>query len=104
MEPLVDLPSLKGITILYKNDLYELGTFVVKAFDARWAGSGSKARPTLHGLARIYGSILNCDPEPFELAIEAHGLSLGSAVERSAERSRRSRPGAGRVRGNRRPA
>lgn len=81
MEPTIDLADLKGVGILYEDDLHELGQFVVKAFDARWAGAGSKSRPTLHGLARIYGQILNCASEPFEQAIERLGLPLGATVD-----------------------
>lgn len=81
MEPRVDLARLKGINILYEDDLHSLGQFVLKAYDAQWAGTRSKARPTLHGLARIYGLILNCVSKPFEEAIEAHGLPLGATVD-----------------------
>ena len=50
MEEKINLGNLKGIGILYK-DLHDLRQFVMKAYDARWAGTESKARPTLHGLA-----------------------------------------------------
>ena len=97
MERKVDIASLKGVTILYKNDLHDLGRFVLRAFDARWRGTGSKARPTLYGLARIYGSILDCASKPFEEAIEAHGFPLGATVddgsiERTRGSSTRARP------------
>jgi len=52
MEQRIDLARLKGIRILFKNDLHGLGQFVLKAFDAQWAGTRSKARRTPHGLAR----------------------------------------------------
>ena len=81
MEQKIDLGNLKGIGILCEDDLHDLGQFVLKAYDARWAGTESKARPTLHGLARIYALILNCDSKPFEEAIEALGLPLGATVE-----------------------
>jgi hypothetical protein len=71
MEQRIDLVRLKGIRILYADDLYDLGQFVLKAYDAQWAGTRSKARPTLHGLARIYGLILDCDSRPFETTFEA---------------------------------
>jgi len=80
MEREIDLASLKGIAILFDNDLHDLGKFVLRAFDARWAGTGSKARPTLYGLAGIYGRILDCPSGPFEEAIRTHGLPLGAAV------------------------
>jgi hypothetical protein len=98
MEQKVNLARLKGVTILYSNDLHDLGKFVVTAFDARWAGTGSKARPTLYGLARIYGSILDCASKPFEDAIAAHGLPLGATVVGSRGSDTR----AGLVRRNRR--
>ena len=75
MEQKIDLANLKGIAILYEGDLHDLGQFVLKAYDARWAGTGSKARPTLYGL------ILNCASRPFEEAIEAQGLPLGATLE-----------------------
>ena len=83
MDDEIDLASLKGIGILFDNDLHDLGKFVLTAFDARWAGTGSKARPTLYGLAGIYGRILSCPSGPFEEAISAHGLPLGAAVGRA---------------------
>ena len=86
MEQNIELARLKGFAILYRNDLHDLGQFVLKAYDARWAGTGSKARPTLHGLARIYGLILNCAAKPFEEAIEAHGFPLGATVDRRIRR------------------
>jgi hypothetical protein len=52
----IDLASLKGIGILFDNDLHDLGKFVVKAFDARWAGTGSKARPDQRFGRRSMGS------------------------------------------------
>jgi hypothetical protein len=81
MEQRIDLACLKGIGILYENDLHSLGQFVLKAYGAQWAGTGSKARPTLHGLARISGLILNSASKPLEEAIQAHGLPLGATVE-----------------------
>ena len=81
MKEKVDLASLKGIAILYEDDLHDLGQFVLKAYDAQWAGTRSKSRPTLHGLARIYGLILNCSSRPFEEAIEACGLPLDATVD-----------------------
>lgn len=81
MEQKIDLASLKGVAILYENDLHDLGKFVLRAFDARWAGTRAKARPTLFGLARIYGVILNCASRPLEEVIRAHGLPLGATVE-----------------------
>lgn len=81
MEQRIDLARLKGINILYEGDLHELGQFVLKAYDAQWAGTRSKTRPTLHGLARIYGLILDCASKPCEEAIEAHGLPLGVTVD-----------------------
>ena len=89
MEQKIELSNLKGIAIIYEDDLYDLGKFVLKANDARWAWTGSKARPTLHGLARIYGLIFSCASKPFEEAIEALGLPLGATVQdghHSAER------------------
>jgi hypothetical protein len=81
MEQRIDLTRLKGIGILYADDLYDLGRFVLKAYDAQWRGTRSKSRPTLHGLARIYGLILNCDSKPFEKTIEAYGLPIGATVD-----------------------
>ena len=89
MEQKIDLGNLKGIRILYEDDLYDLGQFALKAFNARWAGTGSKARPTLHGLARIYALILNCDSKPFEEAIESLGLPLGATVDDAHHASER---------------
>jgi hypothetical protein len=34
MEQRIDLVRLKGIRILYADDLYDLGQFVLKAYDA----------------------------------------------------------------------
>ena len=81
MEQKIDLGNLKRIGILFEDDLHDLGQFVLKAYAARWAGAGSKARPTLHGLARIYALILNCDSKRFEEGIEALGLPLGATVD-----------------------
>ena len=101
MDEEIDLASLKGIAILFDNDLHDLGKFVLRAFDARWASTGSKARPTLYGLAGIYGRILTCPSGPFEEAIKAHGLPLGAAVGRS-RKPRAPNVGSELIRGRRR--
>jgi hypothetical protein len=104
MDQKIDLTRLKGVEILFKDDLYDLGKFVLKAFDARWAGTGSRARPTLHGLARIYASVLNCASKPLEEAIEAQGLPLAATVDNGSNGSPGSRPRIRRVRqGRHRP-
>jgi hypothetical protein len=89
MDQTIDLARLKGIGILYEDDLHRLAQFVLKAYDAQREGTRFKARPTLYGLARIYGLILNCPSEPFEEAIEAHGLPLGATVDAGQRAVRR---------------
>jgi hypothetical protein len=101
MEQKIDPASLKGIAIFFDNDLYDLGKFVLRAFDARWGGTGSKARSTLYGLAGICGRILNCPSGPFEEAIRAHGLPLGAAVGH-ARKTRAPGASSGLTRGHRR--
>ena len=59
LEQTIDLGNLKGVGILYQDDLHDLGQFVLKACETRWAGTGSKTRPTIHELARMYALILN---------------------------------------------
>jgi len=80
-DDMVPLRSLEGISILYEGDLRDLAQFILRANDVRSASEGCKTRPTLHGLARTYGMILDVDPDSVERVIKAHGLYVGAVVE-----------------------
>lgn len=80
-DDMVPLRSLVGISILYEGDLRDLAQFILRANDVRSASEGGKTRPTLHGLARTHGMILDVDPDSVERVIKAHGLYLGAIVE-----------------------
>ena len=77
----IPLSALEGIDILFPNDLYDLAKFLLKADDAKVAGTPNRSRHTLYGLAKCYQRLCNIDGEAISEVLVAHGLSVGDVIE-----------------------
>ena len=88
MKRSVPLSALRDVAVLFPGDLYELGLFLCKAFDARDretnarnAGVRVASRPTLHGLAAHYARVTNIELRRIEAVLVEAGLGLGAVVD-----------------------
>ena len=82
MPKAIGLRSLKPVSILFEGDFYILARFMLKTYDALHAGTDTKARPTVHGVASAYER-LNFDV-PVEFVkdrVTKCGIDLGATVE-----------------------
>ena len=81
----VAVSRLRGITILYENDLYELANIVLKITSAadKLSGIGIMSTPTINGLAKQYSFLSSgkIDSERISESIVKHGLDLGDIIE-----------------------
>ena len=79
--------ELKGISVLFENDLYELAQLIVKINRAKDeeanrqpTGSRQESMTTLYGLAQYYAILSRVSPDRIKEAIRQAGLSLGACV------------------------
>jgi len=77
----IPLSVLKDIDFLFPNDLHDLAEFLLKADDAKDAGTLHRSRHTLHGLAGCYGRLCNIRSEEISDLLVEKGLSLGDVIE-----------------------
>lgn len=82
----IAVDALKGVSVLFRNDLYKLAFFLLKAFDAKNRGTNTISRPTLHGLACAYANLIHDLPvADIEDKLKHQGFDLGARVEWDAE-------------------
>jgi len=77
----IDLRSLKSVKVLFEGDIYSLACFLLKAYDAKYQGTQSRSRPTVHGLATYYSMLIGIDRDAIIEVLTRHGLPLGATVE-----------------------
>jgi hypothetical protein len=81
----VEVSRLRGITILYEDDLYELATIVLKIMSAtdKLSEGVVRSRPTVTGLAKQYSLLCNgnIDSEGIGEILVKHGLDIGAIIE-----------------------
>ena len=84
----IPLSALRDVAVLFPGDLYELAEFVLKARDVRDREANAdnprtiqKSRPTLHGLAGIYGHVTDVSRERVERLLVKAALDLGAVVD-----------------------
>jgi hypothetical protein len=82
------LSALREVAVLFPGDLYELADFVLKAREVRDREANAnnprtiqKSRPTLHGLAGLYGHVTDVSQERIERLLVEAGLDLGAVVD-----------------------
>jgi hypothetical protein len=80
----VEVSRLRGIKILYEDDLYELANIVLKIMDAIDNLSGGViSRPTINGLVKQYSFLCSDQIHPEQVVdiIAKHGLDIGDIIE-----------------------
>lgn len=84
----VSLNDLKGISVLFENDLYELAQLIVKINRAKDeeanrqpTGSRQESMTTLNGLAQYYAILTGASSDRIKDSIKQAGLSLGACVK-----------------------
>jgi hypothetical protein len=81
----VEVSRLRGISILYDDDLHELANIVLKIMDAtgKLSEGGAISRPTINGLAKYYCVLCagKIDSEKIIEIIGKHGLAMGDIIE-----------------------
>ncbi len=77
----ISVESLKGINVLFSGDIYHLAMFLLKTYDAKDAGTLSRSRPTLHGLAKHYANIANMNIDDILQVLWDHGMPKAATVE-----------------------
>ena len=81
----VPVSRLRGITILYENDLYELANIVLQIMSAadKLSETGIISRPTINGLAKQYSFLCSgkIDSAWISESIAKHGLDMGDIIE-----------------------
>ena len=81
----VGISRLRGITILYRDDLYELANIVLKIMGAtdKLLEGVVMSKPTINGLAKHYSFLCSgkIDSERIGEIIVKHGLAMGDIIE-----------------------
>ena len=80
----VSVERLKGLTVLFEDDLYQLSQLVLKGHDAIDAQTNRVSRTSLHGLARQFAGLFygtKIDSKHVEEIIRSAGLPLGGTIE-----------------------
>ncbi len=80
--------DLKGISVLFENDLYELARLMIKVHRAKdeeanrqSTGSRQAAMSTLNGLAQNYAYLTGMSSDRIKDVIRQAGLSLGACLK-----------------------
>ena len=77
----IGITTLKGISVLFEDDIYDLAYWLLKTNEARDRGTNSTSRHTVYGLAGVYALAANMNRDEIARALESHGLSLGATIE-----------------------
>jgi hypothetical protein len=77
----IGVSELKDIEILYKGDIYELACLILKLYDAKNAGTNTRSRDTVYGLAGEYAMLLRWSRERVLAILAPHNLPLEATVE-----------------------
>lgn len=84
MRDKISVEALRGVSLLFADDVYELARFLLK-MDMAKDKPDAKGRHTVHGVATAYAMIAQVDHEAIREVLEARGLPLGAVVERDEE-------------------
>jgi hypothetical protein len=77
----IGVTALKGICVLFEDDIYELACWLLKMNTAKQRGTNSKSRHTVYGLTGVYSISANLSRETIIHVLESHGLPLGATIE-----------------------
>jgi hypothetical protein len=77
----IGITALKGINILFDDDIYELAYWLLKMNDAKNRGTNTRSRHTVYGVAGIYAMQVRLDRDDIVHLLESHGLPSGATIE-----------------------
>ena len=76
------LKELLPVSVLFEGDFHELASFILRGFAAQAKDTITRARPTIHGVARAYARLfIDIDPDKIEAKLRKLGYDLGATVE-----------------------
>ena len=81
MNEKIGVKALKGVSVLYQDDIYDLACFLLKLDDAKDKGTNRRSRYTIYGLATVYSMIANVSRGGIIDIFKSHGLPLAATVE-----------------------
>jgi len=77
----IGITALKGINILFDDDIYELAYWLLKMNDAKNRGTNTRSRHTVYGVAGIYAVEARLGRDDIVRLLESHGLPPGAIIE-----------------------
>lgn len=75
------MSTLKGINVLFEDDLYELAFWLLKLDTARDRQTNSTSRYTVYGLAGVYSLCAKLNRDTVIRILESRGLPSGATIE-----------------------
>ena len=79
MSERVEVSRLRGLQVLFEDDLYELAMFLLKVHMAQDTPTQT-TRTTVHGLVAAYARLVTVNGDRARAMLEASGLSLGACI------------------------
>jgi hypothetical protein len=80
MDESIPISRLKGIRLIFEDDLYELARFVMKVQLARDTPT-MKTRATVGLIISHYARMLLTSDHQFRRVVESHGIHINTVVE-----------------------
>ena len=77
----ISVEALKGVSVLYEGDIYELAQLLIKVNAAKDKGTNRSTRRTINGLATAYSNLAGVEFETIIAVFERDELPLGATVE-----------------------
>jgi hypothetical protein len=77
----IGVGALKDIEVLFPGDIYELACFLLKVHDAKDAGTTTRSRHSVHGVAGVYANLFGVREDKIEMILKKHRLLMNAAVE-----------------------
>jgi|GEM_PF-1766071 len=77
----IGVTALKGICVLFEDDIYELACWLLKVDTAKQRGTNNKSRHTVYGLTGVYSTSADLSRDTIINILESYGLPLGATVE-----------------------
>jgi hypothetical protein len=79
-EARIPVSSLKGVKVLYENDLYELAILIIRINKTKNEGTNMTTLQTVHGLAFAYANLAGVLGKEVETIMNASGLPSEAAI------------------------
>ena len=80
MDKLIKVSALKEIGVLYKGDIFEFASLILKVNHARDEGTNSTSYHTVNGLFKDYAIVAQLNSNQVLAVAIKHGLPLGAIV------------------------